>query len=159
MTVFKTLHRWFISFDLYGNRFDFNFLGVETYRTVCGSFFSLLVTFFVGMFTFNNFTRLIYREEPEIFNYQQNLEQEDYEELGKIDIFENRVNMAVKIYKQGKLLALENFDPEVGSVMAGQFSEDKSFGVEGFLNIELQPCTIDHFINAVEEEFEDFRLK
>jgi hypothetical protein len=146
---------YWLKLDLYGSRFEWNFRGVETYRTVCGAMFSLLVIVFVGLFTLNNFLRLILRRSPEIYVYSQVIDAEELHEIGKLDIFENRLNMAVKVFSEGKLLTELNDD--IVELKAGQFHEDNHFET-GFEPIELVPCHKDYFSHSDEKEYAEFKL-
>jgi hypothetical protein len=70
--------------------------------------------------------------------------------LGKVDIFEHKVNMAVKVFYYGELV--DELNEDIVYLGAGQFHEDNEFHT-GFEPIDLIPCQFEHFFDANEKEY------
>jgi hypothetical protein len=81
---------------------------------------------------------------------------QEIEELGSMEFFENRFNVAIELRRNGRLL--EELEEDVGTLHAYTIHQE-----DGELHIEeeipLSKCTQEHFPHASHEGFEEFEME
>jgi hypothetical protein len=105
---------WFKSLDLYGQTFDLNYRGEETYKTLHGACFSIFIGIIVLNYTANNVIRMTTRSDPTVFVHSEPIPF-DSKRLLDINFEEFHFNVGVQIMRHHKHIKI---DEEIATVQA-----------------------------------------
>ena len=64
-------HRFFTSFDTFGEPVSLNFKGDDTYRTAVGALFSIAIKLFIIVYAAQQLIKLAYYDDAKINNVSQ----------------------------------------------------------------------------------------